>query len=90
MPRCSIIAYSVSALLLTFSAAQAHITCDGEYQVVEGHEIFTPYCGDNKVAAVARKDGMAVSDAAVRNNPATKDDVCRWLRSDKSLRPECN
>jgi hypothetical protein len=30
-----------------------------------------------------------VSNAEVRNDPATKDDICHWLRSDARVRPEC-
>jgi hypothetical protein len=90
MLRCHMIAYSVAVLLLTYSAAEARIVCDGDFQVVNGREIYTPYCGDNKVAATARKDGMKVTNGEVRGDPATKSDICQWLRSDKSLNPECN
>jgi hypothetical protein len=89
MFRCHILASAAAALLLTCGVAQAHIVCHGEYQVVEGQEIETPYCGDNHVAAIARRHGMEVSNAEVRNDPATKDDICHWLRSDARVRPEC-
>lgn len=89
MSQSKILACSVTALLLTFTAADAHIACDGDYQVVEGHEIYTPYCGDRTIAATARADGFSVSNREVRNNPAAKDGVCRWLRGDGSLRPDC-
>lgn len=89
MFRCHIVASAAAALLLTCGAAQAHIVCHGEYQVVEGQESETPYCGDNHVASVAGEHGMKVSNAEVRNDPATKDDVCRWLRGDARVRPEC-
>ena len=70
-------------------SAQAGIVCRDGYQVVNGQEISTPYCGDNYVAAIARKHGMKVSDAEVRNNPATKDEICRWL-SNNEIRSYCN
>ncbi len=89
MLRCKIIAYSASAFLLMFSAAEAHIVCHGNAQVVQGREILTPYCGDNTIAAAARASGMRVSDAEVRNDPTTKDDICRWLRGDSSVRSDC-
>ena len=90
MSQSKILAFSTAALLLTFTAADAHIACDGEYQVVEGREIYTPYCGDRNLASTARADGVAVSNAEVRNNPATKGSLCRLLRGDESLRPDCN
>ena len=89
MFRCHILASAATALLLTCGVAQAHIICHGEYQVVEGQEIETPYCGDNHVAAIARDHGMKVSNANVRNDAATKDEICHWLRGDARVRPEC-
>ena len=86
--HCKIFASSTVVLLLMTGAAQAHIKCDGEYQVVEGREIFTPYCGDNNVARTARADGVRVSNAEIRNDPATKTAVCRMLR-DPELKPAC-
>jgi hypothetical protein len=87
-----IIATCASALLLTaatFGAAEARIACDGDYQIVQGHEIYTPYCGDNRVAAKARAAGDRVTNSEVRNDPAFKDDLCRWMRGDKSLQVDC-
>ena len=71
-------------------SAQAGIVCRDGYQVVNGQEISTPYCGDNYVAAIARKHGMKVSDAEVRNNPAAKAQVCRFISSDIEVRESCN
>jgi hypothetical protein len=70
-------------------SAQARIICRDGYQLVNGQEISTPYCNDNYVAAIARKHGMKVSDAEVRNNPGTKDEICRWL-SNNEIRSYCN
>lgn len=67
-------------------SAQAGIVCRDGYQVVNGQEISTPYCGDNYVAAIARKHGMKVGDAEVRNNPAAKAQVCRFISSDIEVR----
>jgi hypothetical protein len=71
-------------------SAQAGIVCRDGYQVVNGQEISTPYCVDNYVAAIARKHGMKVSDAEVRNNPAAKAQVCRFISSDIEVRESCN
>ena len=49
----------VVCLVATATSAQA-IRCNGSYQVVNGHEISTPYCRDNALAAVARAHGFDV------------------------------
>jgi hypothetical protein len=83
-------ALSVAVFAGLGTAAQAHIVCHEGYQVVEGQEISTPYCNDNYVAAVARDRGAKVSDAQVRNNPAKKDEICRWIGGDTRLAGYCN
>jgi hypothetical protein len=48
-----------------------------------GQPISTPYCRDNYLlASVARKYGFKVSDAAIRNNPSRKEEICRYIGSD--------
>jgi hypothetical protein len=79
----------VAGLVLAGGRAQA-IQCDGDFQVVDGQEISTPYCRDNALAAVARERGFDVSDAAIRNNPERKQEVCRWIGSDIRTRPACD
>ena len=70
--------------------AAAHIACDGEFQVVEGHEISTPYCSDTVLAKVAREIGEKVTGREVRNNPNIKDEVCRFMGDDPRVRDDCN
>ncbi len=72
------------------SSASAKITCNGEYQVVGGTEIATPYCSDNHLAKVARKYGSRVTGRQVRNNPITKDRVCGFVGADPSVSGICN
>jgi hypothetical protein len=79
----------VICLVATSTSAQA-IRCNGNFQVVNGQEISTPYCRDNALAAVARERGLSVSDATVRNNPARKQEICRWIGSDIRTRPACD
>jgi hypothetical protein len=78
----------VVCLVATATSAQA-IRCNGSYQVVNGHEISTPYCRDNALAAVARAHGFDVSDSTIRNNPTRKSEICRWIGSDIRTRPAC-
>jgi hypothetical protein len=77
-------------LLLASSGAKAAIVCHEGFQVSGGHEISTPYCNDNYVAEVARKHGLKVSNEEIRNNPARKDEVCRFISSDIRVRDYCN
>jgi len=79
-------------VLLAFGsgAAQAGIVCREGYQTVDGHEISTPYCNDNYVAEVARAYGIKVTDEAVRNNPARKDEICRWIGHDIRIMHYCD
>lgn len=65
------------------------ITCHGNYQVVNGQEISTPYCRDNALAAVARASGFHVSDSTIRNSPARKEEICRYLRGDIRVETAC-
>jgi hypothetical protein len=69
--------------------AAAHIACDGDFQVVEGREIATPYCADKALAKVARERGDQVTGGQVRNNPATKDEVCRFIGGDPRVSGDC-
>jgi hypothetical protein len=70
--------------------AQARIVCNGPYQMVQGSAVATPYCEDNYAASVARGYGMRVSDAAVRQNPSVKAEVCRWFGHDNRIRQICS
>lgn len=79
-------------LLAMPAAAPAHarIVCQGDYQLVQGNLISTPYCADNYVAKVARQYGFKVTDAAIRNNPNTKREVCRFIGHDIRVSQYCN
>ncbi len=82
--------FSVFAILSLATAAPAMaITCHGNYQVVNGQDLSTPFCRDNALADVARQFGFHVSDAEIRNNPARKEEVCRTLRDDIRVYTAC-
>lgn len=84
------IAVPLAALAAGMSGpAQAEIRCNGNYQLVKGQEIATPYCADNNLAEVARKFGIRVSAAEIRNNAATKGEVCRIAGRDNSVQQTC-
>jgi hypothetical protein len=70
-------------------ASRAAIVCHDDFQVVNGQEIATPYCQDRTLAQVSRSHGREVSDAAVRDNPALKDELCRQFDSDIRAKGAC-
>lgn len=59
--------------------ADAAIVCKDGFQNSGGSWISTPYCNDAHLAQIARKLGVKVSDAEVRNNPARKYEICRFI-----------
>jgi len=77
-------------LLLAGSRAEAAIQCKEGFQMSGGREIATPYCGDNYLAEVARQHGFKVSNEEIRNNPASKDEVCRFISSDIRISDYCH
>lgn len=86
----AIAALGFGSLVISAVSAEARIVCREGFQVVQGQEISTPYCNDNYVATIARQYGDKVSDAEVRNNPAKKNEICRWIGSDTRIRNYCD
>ncbi len=75
--------------IITAPAARAAIHCKDGFQRVEGEYLSTPYCNDALLAQVARENGLRVSDAQVRWNPARKDEVCRFVGDDPRVQNYC-
>ncbi len=69
--------------------ATAKIRCNGPYQVVQGNQIATPYCGDNYLAQVARGYGSSVSARAIRQSPSKKEEICNWIGHDPRVQDIC-
>jgi hypothetical protein len=65
------------------------IDCNGPYQIIQGQEMPTPYCEDNYLGAVARSNGVRVSDEEIRQNPNKKGEVCRFVGYDNRVREIC-
>lgn len=72
--------------------ADAAIQCQGRTQWNSAADawISSPYCEDNLIAAVARSHGMKVSNVAVRQNPNTKAEACRFAGSDIKISDLCS
>lgn len=80
----------LAAGVIAAAAGPAHaIECRGEFQVVKGKLLATPYCQDNYLAHVAREYGSKVSNSEIRNNPNTKADVCRFMGHDTRVSHMC-
>ncbi len=71
------------------SPVTAKIRCNGPYQIVQGNELATPYCGDNYLAQVARGYGSSVSARAIRQNPSKKEEICNWIGHDTRVQDIC-
>jgi len=80
---------SACALALGAGMADAKIVCRGQFQIVDGQPIATPYCEDANVAAVAREYGIFVSASEVRRSPSTKARICRFIGHDNRVRSAC-
>ena len=80
---------SACAFALGAGMADAKIVCRGQFQIVDGQAIATPYCEDSNVAAVAREYGIVVSASEVRRNPGTKARICRFIGHDNRVRSAC-
>lgn len=76
-------------LVLPHGAAQARIVCDGNYQVVGGGTVATPYCQEQNLARVAQSYGMSASFAAIRNSDSVKGQICRAIGHDNRVRETC-
>ena len=75
----------LAALLLFVTDTAFAVECRGNFQIVNGQEISTPYCRDAHLAKVA-----GVSADKVRNNPNFKEEVCRHHGHDNRVREACN
>ena len=82
------VAIIAAGLAASVSPALA-INCKGQYQIIKGQELATPYCQDNYLAKIARQYGMHVSDATIRNNPNKKAEVCRFMGFDTRVSNIC-
>ncbi|WP_045835592.1 hypothetical protein [Hyphomicrobium sp. 99] len=65
------------------------VRCDGDFQLVKGSWVSTPYCRAAQIASVARESGIRVSPAAILANPARGDELCRFLGADYRVHPAC-
>jgi hypothetical protein len=80
---------AVAVLVFLTLPASAAIRCNGNYQVVNGSEISTPYCRDQQLARLGRKSGFKYSDSEIRNSPSAKRELCRYMKSNIEVQTAC-
>ena len=74
----SLASLALLGLLPLFATpAAARIVCHGDFQMVDGNEISTPYCSDRHLARAAERLGSKVTANQVRNSPELKNELCR-------------
>lgn len=79
----------VMAHAVSVMPAEAGIVCDGEFQIVDGQAVATPYCEDEQLARSLRARGVKTSGAAVRANPELKREICLMASGEPSLDAAC-
>lgn len=89
MKRLLTLPIAGTVIIALAGSVDARIRCNKDYQIVQGNEIFTPYCADNYLAKVAREYGIRVSNSQIRNNPNKKAEVCRLIRHDIRVQDNC-
>jgi hypothetical protein len=80
---------SLTAAAVVGPAGANAIECQEDFQIVNGQPISTPYCRDAYLAQVAREHGFNTSAEVMRNNPARKEEICRYIGSDIRAQPAC-
>jgi hypothetical protein len=88
MAIAAVLASGALMLMLVQSHAE-RIVCDGNYQVVNGQALATPYCRDLNLAHVARSYGWTVTDEAIRYSESTKAQACRAIGFDNRVQEVC-
>jgi hypothetical protein len=77
-------------LMLAHGGADARILCDGNYQIVNGNPISTPYCREVYLGYVARTYyGWSISDQAIRYSESAKAQLCRAIGFDNRVQEVC-
>lgn len=87
--RIGFASLAVAALFALCLPADAHISCNGNFQITKYGPIATPYCEEEQIAIVAQSYGWNVSTSQIHNDPLKKVYVCQILGSDVRLKGSC-
>jgi hypothetical protein len=77
-------------LMLAHGGAQARILCDGNFQIVNGNPVSTPYCREANLAQVARTYGWRISLQDIRESESKKAQLCRAIGYDNRVQEVCS
>jgi hypothetical protein len=77
-------------MALAQGGAEARIPCDGNYQIVQGYPISTPYCREQNLAKVARTFGWRISAQEIRYSESKKAQLCRAIGFDNRVQEICS
>jgi hypothetical protein len=83
------VALASGLLVAAQTGAEARIRCDGNFQIVSGYPVSTPYCRDWHLVQVARSYGIHVSFEAIRHSDSAKGQVCRAVGTDIRVQEVC-
>ena len=83
-----ILVFVAGLALPSTSVYAAH--CDGDFQLVRGSWVATPYCRAAQIASVAREFGIHVSAETILRHPGRQEELCRFLDSDFRVHPACD
>jgi hypothetical protein len=84
------LALAAAFVVVLPSAGEARAPrCDGDFQLIRGAWVSTPYCRADQIARVARERGVRTSAAALLAHPADAEEVCRFVGSDPRVHPAC-
>src|SRR5262245_58132676 len=89
LPIIALALVPVAVPLALVQPAQSRIVCDGDYQIVQGRPLATPYCQEQNLAQVARSYGFRVSADSIRRSESVKGDICRTIGYDNRVREVC-
>lgn len=81
--------FAVVLPLVAGSAAEARVACSGDYQIVNGSPVATPFCEDHHLAQVARQHGSRTSAAAIRQSLEAKQSACDVTSGDTRTMDTC-
>ena len=56
--------------------AKAGVVCDGNFQIVNGQPVATPFCEDERLARDWRRLGVKISGDAIRRSTDLKRESC--------------
>ena len=56
--------------------AKAGVVCDGNFQIVNGQPVSTPYCEDEQLARTWQRHGIKITGDVIRRSTELKRESC--------------